>query len=389
MKAAIAITQIPYSFETWAIGIHLYSFVTSLSLFGDVPPRQVATDGHCLRNYCLSAQAVSTKEHTPVSQPTARPWTGPAGTRATAAAAAATVAAAVLTVPTAHALIEAAADHAATAQFSSVPISSGEADISPVVHHTVPVALAVPMDMSMPISMSMPGSGSVPGSAALPGFRSQASAAAAPAFVPMPRVSPEAAGSGSGHAPGHGAGGGVAIAGALREADTSGPIQRLLAGSAPATGQPHKIVEMLTPPVVPAAPAAPASAAGTAGSAGLAIPALPSKATAAMNAAMGVRGTPYRWGGTGRGGFDCSGLAQWAYRKAGITLPRSSRAQSGVGTPVSRSDLRPGDLVFFYRPVSHVGIYIGNGNVVHAPETGDVVKVSPISRMPFSGARRL
>jgi cell wall-associated NlpC family hydrolase len=119
------------------------------------------------------------------------------------------------------------------------------------------------------------------------------------------------------------------------------------------------------------------------------MPPVPSKGGAALSAAMGAMGTPYRWGGTGRGGFDCSGLAQWAYRKAGITLPRSSRAQSGVGTPVSRADLRPGDLVFFYRPVSHVGIYVGNGNVVHAPQTGDVVKISPISRMPFAGARRL
>ena len=80
---------------------------------------------------------------------------------------------------------------------------------------------------------------------------------------------------------------------------------------------------------------------------------------------------------------------QWAYRKAGITLPRSSQAQSTVGTPVTESNLQPGELVFFYSPVSHVGIYLGGGQVLHAPEPGDVVKVSPISRMPFHNARRV
>jgi cell wall-associated NlpC family hydrolase len=171
-------------------------------------------------------------------------------------------------------------------------------------------------------------------------------------------------------------------------------IQRFLAGtlpagSQPADAQPHKIADMLMAPVAPAAVPATASAPGTAQPAGLMMPPVPTKGASALSAAMAAMGTPYRWGGTGRGGFDCSGLAQWAYRKAGITLPRSSRAQSGVGTPVSRADLQPGDLVFFYRPVSHVGIYVGNGNVVHAPQTGDVVKISPISRMPFAGARRL
>jgi cell wall-associated NlpC family hydrolase len=79
----------------------------------------------------------------------------------------------------------------------------------------------------------------------------------------------------------------------------------------------------------------------------------------------------------------------WSYRKAGVKLPRSSKAQSTVGTPVSKSDLRPGDLVFFYSPVSHVAIYIGNGQVVHASEPGKPVKVSPLSHMPFHNARRV
>jgi cell wall-associated NlpC family hydrolase len=115
----------------------------------------------------------------------------------------------------------------------------------------------------------------------------------------------------------------------------------------------------------------------------------PSSGVRALSAAVTAKGTPYVWGGTSPSGFDCSGLVQWAYRKAGITLPRSSQAQSTVGTPVSESNLQPGDLVFFYRPVSHVGIYLGGGQVLHAPEPGDVVKVSPISRMPFHNARRV
>ncbi len=101
-------------------------------------------------------------------------------------------------------------------------------------------------------------------------------------------------------------------------------------------------------------------------------------------------GTPYVWGGESPGGFDCSGLMQYAYAAAGVSLPHSSRMQSQMGTPVSRSDLQPGDLVFFYSPVSHVGIYIGNGQMVHAPTSGDVVKVASIDSMGgYAGARRV
>jgi cell wall-associated NlpC family hydrolase len=104
---------------------------------------------------------------------------------------------------------------------------------------------------------------------------------------------------------------------------------------------------------------------------------------------MNMRGTPYVWGGTTPHGFDCSGLMYWAFNKAGVSLPRTSSAQSAVGQPVSRNELRPGDLVFFYSQVSHVGIYVGDGMVLHAPQSGDVVKISPLSRMPFHNARRI
>jgi len=108
----------------------------------------------------------------------------------------------------------------------------------------------------------------------------------------------------------------------------------------------------------------------------------------ALDAALSQRGKPYEWGATGPSSYDCSGLMLWAYKQAGITLPRSSRDQSTYGTPVARSQLQPGDLVFYYTPVSHVGMYIGNGLMVHAPTTGDVVKISPLQSQ-YVGARRV
>jgi peptidoglycan DL-endopeptidase CwlO len=118
----------------------------------------------------------------------------------------------------------------------------------------------------------------------------------------------------------------------------------------------------------------------------------PARATAprlsAMNSALGKLGAPYRWGATGPGAFDCSGLLKWSFAKAGISLPRTSRAQSQFGTPVSKANLQPGDAVFFYRPVSHAAIYIGNGKVVHASTSGQPVKISNLNAMPFTTARR-
>jgi cell wall-associated NlpC family hydrolase len=107
----------------------------------------------------------------------------------------------------------------------------------------------------------------------------------------------------------------------------------------------------------------------------------------AINAALSKLGSAYVWGATGPSTFDCSGLMVWAYGKAGISLPRSSREQSTFGTPVSKSQLQPGDLVFYYSPVSHVGMYLGNNQMVHAPTSGDVVKISPLLS-DYSGARR-
>ncbi len=106
-----------------------------------------------------------------------------------------------------------------------------------------------------------------------------------------------------------------------------------------------------------------------------------SAAQTAVDMAMAQQGKPYVWGGAGPNSYDCSGLTQFAFRAAGVNLPHSSRTQATMGTPVARGDLRPGDLVAFYSPVSHVGIYIGNGQMVHAPTSGDVVKVASVDNM--------
>ncbi|MHC6181368.1 C40 family peptidase [Clostridium sp. JNZ X4-2] len=101
-------------------------------------------------------------------------------------------------------------------------------------------------------------------------------------------------------------------------------------------------------------------------------------------------GVPYVWGGTSPSGFDCSGLVQYVYAHFGINLPRTSQEQQNVGTAVSRSELQPGDLVFFGSPAYHVGIYVGGGSFINAPKTGDVVKIASLdNRSDFSGGRRV
>jgi cell wall-associated NlpC family hydrolase len=113
------------------------------------------------------------------------------------------------------------------------------------------------------------------------------------------------------------------------------------------------------------------------------------RAAQAIQFALAQRGKPYVSGGTGPDAYDCSGLTQAAYRSAGISIGRTTWDQYDNGVRVSKSQLRPGDLVFFYSGISHVGIYLGNGQIVHAPHTGAVVEVAPMSWMPFAGAVRL
>lgn len=112
-----------------------------------------------------------------------------------------------------------------------------------------------------------------------------------------------------------------------------------------------------------------------------------SSAQAALNFAMAQIGKPYVYGASGPDSYDCSGLMMAAYASAGISIPRTSEAQQSSLSSVSLSDLQPGDLVFFYGG-SHVGMYIGNGQVVHAPTSGDVVKISDMNSMGPTGAAR-
>lgn len=108
----------------------------------------------------------------------------------------------------------------------------------------------------------------------------------------------------------------------------------------------------------------------------------------ALRAALTRQGAPYIWGAEGPSTFDCSGLMMWAYRQAGVQLPRGSWDQAKVGTAVF-SGLRAGDLIALYSPVSHIGMYVGNGLYLHAPQSGDVVKVARVPWHVVTAIRRI
>jgi peptidoglycan DL-endopeptidase CwlO len=117
----------------------------------------------------------------------------------------------------------------------------------------------------------------------------------------------------------------------------------------------------------------------------------PSRYGGVVGIAMRYLGTPYVYGGASPSGFDCSGFIMYVYAQVGVSLPHNAAAQYGYGTPVDRSQLQPGDLVFF-NGLGHAGIYVGGGSFIHAPHTGDVVKISSLSGWYSStwvGARRL
>ena len=113
-----------------------------------------------------------------------------------------------------------------------------------------------------------------------------------------------------------------------------------------------------------------------------------------IDTAVQFLGTPYLWGGSSPDGFDCSGLTQYVYNQNGVTIPRTANEQFNSGSAVDYQNLQAGDLVFFkgYKKdgsAGHVGIYVGNGEYLHAPKTGDVVKISSLSsRSDYLGARR-
>jgi peptidoglycan DL-endopeptidase CwlO len=117
----------------------------------------------------------------------------------------------------------------------------------------------------------------------------------------------------------------------------------------------------------------------------------PSTHGGVVGVAMQYLGTPYRWGGASPSGFDCSGFVMYVFAQIGVSLPHSTYAMYAMGTPVSLGQLQPGDLVFF-NGLGHMGIYIGGGQFIHSPHTGDVVKISSMSgyyASAFVGARRI
>jgi cell wall-associated NlpC family hydrolase len=120
-------------------------------------------------------------------------------------------------------------------------------------------------------------------------------------------------------------------------------------------------------------------------------PAPPSRYGGVVGIAMQYLGTPYVYGGASPSGFDCSGFIMYVFAQVGVSLPHNAAAQYGYGTPVDRSQLQAGDLVFF-NGLGHAGIYVGGGSFIHAPHTGDVVKISSMTgwyTSTYVGARRL
>ncbi|MDY0812598.1 NlpC/P60 family protein [Kitasatospora purpeofusca] len=149
---------------------------------------------------------------------------------------------------------------------------------------------------------------------------------------------------------------------------------------APATNAPTPAANTPAPPVTntPPPPAANTPAPPAAGG----------RAAAIVQFAYAQLGKPYGWSKTGPSSFDCSGLTGAAYRAADVSLPRTSQEQWKVGTRIGRGDLQPGDLVFFYPDLHHVGVYIGDGKMIHAPRTGKNIEVLAIGVMPYMGAVR-
>jgi cell wall-associated NlpC family hydrolase len=113
------------------------------------------------------------------------------------------------------------------------------------------------------------------------------------------------------------------------------------------------------------------------------------RAQVAVQTALAQVGDPYVYGAAGPDAFDCSGLTMYSWAAAGVSISHASSAQPGEGTPVSISSLQPGDLVFYYSPISHVGMYIGNGQLVHAANPSRPVEVVPVDSMPIAMAVRI
>ncbi|EGX61047.1 secreted protein [Streptomyces zinciresistens K42] len=112
------------------------------------------------------------------------------------------------------------------------------------------------------------------------------------------------------------------------------------------------------------------------------------RAKAALDFAYAQLGKPYEWGSTGPDSYDCSGLTGAAWRAAGVSLPRTVKQQYDAGRKVAKSDLQPGDIIYWYNDNQHNGMYVGNGKAIHAPRTGKNVEIAPLDSMPFFAASR-
>ncbi len=157
-------------------------------------------------------------------------------------------------------------------------------------------------------------------------------------------------------------------------------------------GQARRIVEALPPArraaagLGPAATPRPAAVNPLPGLPGLG--SVSGRATEAVAAVRAALGSPYAWGGSGPTAFDCSGLMYWAYQRAGVALPRTSQEQMSAGRRVPLDQARPGDLVIYRSDASHVGMYVGDGQVVHAPYPGARVRSDPVTMMPVAAVVR-
>ncbi|CAA0131356.1 putative endopeptidase [Mycolicibacterium vanbaalenii] len=169
------------------------------------------------------------------------------------------------------------------------------------------------------------------------------------------------------------------------------PVQReTLAAMPPPPPAPPAAVPPGEDPAVLAAPPAPQPLPDVPGAippGDIAPPGAPHSGTV-IQAALSRVGSPYSWGGSGPGAFDCSGLVMWSFQQAGISLPHSSQALARGGQPVSSDQMQPGDLVTYYSDASHVGIYIGDGMMVHASTYGTPVRVAPVHNAPIHNVRR-
>jgi len=172
-----------------------------------------------------------------------------------------------------------------------------------------------------------------------------------------------------------------------QEAARQAQLRRELAARI-VTQQQQAPAQALSSTVAPVVSSSPSSSTGGSAPVG---PAPPPTHSSVVSIAEQYLGVPYRWGGASPSGFDCSGLVMYVFAQVGVSLPHSSYAQYGMGSAVSRDQFQPGDLVFF-DGLGHVGIYVGGGSFIHAPHTGDVVKISSISgwyASTYVGARRL